>query len=310
MFTRVVGVRGDTTTGLREIRSEKMVHWLDRAEAPVLRGQARKIRNKFLKIARAVSHGNKPSDSLPIFWHVGVPNFGDDINPWFFNLICGSKVKLTTDQSQPHFLGVGSLLDRVSDRSVVLGSGMLDPIVKRHGRTGAHFASIRGELTAEEMRCGDDVLRGDPLVLSNLVFDIPKTRKYRLGIIPHVRSYDDYAKRINGRIKLIDPSRHPLAVIKDIASCDMIASQSLHGLIVADAFDIPNIWLEPSAGMEGGQFKFRDYFTTLDRDKEAMQLQDVMFMDPDQLPYEVAKYRYDKRRYLQTLCKTLRKGLN
>jgi hypothetical protein len=51
----------------------------------------------------------------------------------------------------------------------------------------------------------------------------------------------------------------PLESLRMIAGCEFIASSSLHGLIAADALGIPNWRLSFSAGITGGDYKFRDY---------------------------------------------------
>lgn len=59
------------------------------------------------------------------------------------------------------------------------------------------------------------------------------------------------------------------SVIEQIASCDYIASSSLHGLIVAEAYGIPNLWLEISGKLLGGHFKFHDFFLSLGKDRKS-----------------------------------------
>ncbi|MFM8827140.1 MAG: hypothetical protein ACKOFT_08690, partial [Actinomycetota bacterium] len=48
---------------------------------------------------------------LPLWWHVGRPNFGDDINPGFFSRLSGLSTRLATDRGRPHVVGAGSILE-------------------------------------------------------------------------------------------------------------------------------------------------------------------------------------------------------
>lgn len=64
---------------------------------------------------------------------------------------------------------------------------------------------------------------------------------------------------------IIDLGNKPIDVVKEIASCETILSSSLHGLIVADSFHIPNkhILLYPyGERMLGDGFKFADYYSS------------------------------------------------
>ena len=65
---------------------------------------------------------------------------------------------------------------------------------------------------------------------------------------------------------IIDPvNSNPLKIAELIASCEFIISSSLHGLIAADALNVPNVWMKISNGIIGGNWKFNDYFFSIKR---------------------------------------------
>lgn len=94
-------------------------------------------------------------------------------------------------------------------------------------------------------------------------------KKYHIGIIPHFREKDspiisEMKKKYSDSV-IIDLGKKPIDVVKEIASCETILSSSLHGLIVADSFHIPNkhILLYPyGERMLGDGFKFADYYSS------------------------------------------------
>jgi hypothetical protein len=59
---------------------------------------------------------------------------------------------------------------------------------------------------------------------------------------------------------LLDPvAGDPEGLIALAASCQRIVSSSLHGLILADALGIPNMWDPYPPADPGDGFKYRDY---------------------------------------------------
>jgi hypothetical protein len=52
--------------------------------------------------------------------------------------------------------------------------------------------------------------------------------------------------------------------LENLAGCESVASSSLHGLIFAEALQVPNVWIELSDKVLGGGFKFRDWFSVVE----------------------------------------------
>ncbi len=236
---------------------------------------------------------------LPVWWHVGRPNFGDDINPSFFEKIHGRPVRFAADRSRPHVLGAGSILEHATPSSIVCGSGFLEP--PHAPVTPSQIVAVRGALTATACGADSSVLLGDPLVLID-AFVERTTPQHRFGFVPHIKSVARWRGFDTRGHRVIDPAWSPWRVVKDIASCELIFSQSLHGLIVADALGVPNVWVSPTDEMRGGSFKFDDYFSTLDRAKLAVPESADLFAAPEAYTAGLGKYRFCKQRYREALA--------
>ena len=78
----------------------------------------------------------------------------------------------------------------------------------------------------------------------------------------------------------IDPRGEAKDVIGQIAACELIVAESMHGAILADAFRVPWVAVSTSANING--FKWRDWAATVDVDPAAQQ-GDPADQQPDDL---------------------------
>lgn len=247
---------------------------------------------KYLRYAR----WRLSRDGLPMWWHVGRPNFGDDLTPDLFQRLTGQAVRFEPNRSAPHILGMGSILSKATAASIVCGSGLIEPAgtpirVRR-------AVAVRGELSLRALASPpDDVLMGDPAVLVSEFVAAPSQKTRRFGFVPHVRSIDRWtAWNVRGHT-LIDPAAPAWEVVDAIAACEVVLSQSLHGVIVADALGVPSVWVAPSKDMQGGRFKFDDYFTTIDAPKDPVPESSDIFLHPASYAASVGHYVFDKAAY-------------
>lgn len=135
-------------------------------------------------------------------------------------------------------------------------------------RNNLIVCALRGEKTREKLTSITgkkyDVLLADAGLLVDMLLDQPIDKKYAIGLIPHFSQQDEKlfkdAKK-NSDIHFIDIRKKPKEVAEEIASCNCIASSSLHGLIFADSLHVPALRLVGETELPGGEFKFEDYYS-------------------------------------------------
>jgi pyruvyltransferase len=69
--------------------------------------------------------------------------------------------------------------------------------------------------------------------------------------------------RLEPGIRIIDVENDIEKFIDEVCACKVILSSSLHGLICADAYRKPRLRLVLGNRLQGGDFKFMDYHSTL-----------------------------------------------
>ena len=213
-------------------------------------------------------------------------NWGDDLNYFFLGKLTRRPVvfyhnfKLAKWFHLKNYLCIGTLLDGElykNGKTIVWGSGCSG--AERMMTIPNRVLSVRGPLSRDylcrlNVECPE--FYGDPALLLPLFYHSEKTKRYRLGIIPHVIDQNHpviemIRKNHSEEILIIDLAHYKkwTDVIDQICSCEKILSSSLHGIIVSDAYGIPNHWIELSGMISGGHFKFLDYLASVDRRLET-----------------------------------------
>lgn len=214
----------------------------------------------------------------PVVYFDKVRNVGDLLNPYIVPKITGQETRRSKSNIFAHLRAIGSVLGSANWQSYIWGSGSIDGNPPRSRLDPQKIRAVRGVLTREMLYgCGypiESVPLGDPAVLLPRYYSKERVATtFRVGVVPH---FSDMDILLNGNIVVpkdcfvIDVAQDPETFIDSLLKCDFIVSSSLHGLILADAYGIPNVWASFSDRLLGGEFKFMDYYTTTDSPKQVV----------------------------------------
>lgn len=207
-------------------------------------------------------------NSVKAFWWTLQPNFGDVITPWLIKKMTGLNAILS-DRKSPHIFAVGSIASYVTSHSLVWGSGSFGTEGKTQLNPNAKYLAVRGPLTRNKLRInGIDCpeVYGDPgLLLPDFYWPL-LGKVYEVGVV--LRHSESKLFKLFSEIEGVKVislrSENIEGIVDDMLSCKRILSSSLHGLIVSDAYGIPNAWLE-TGSPHGLDFKYYDYFLSVNK---------------------------------------------
>ena len=207
------------------------------------------------------------------FTYKDAENYGDLLSKYIVEKVSGKPVKFVHPKKQPwykidkkNYLAIGSIIHHANKQSIVWGSGIID-----HDQTiaKADFRAVRGPRTREFLiqqghECPE--VYGDPAILLPEFFNPQIEKKYCIGVIPHYHDYAEVREYYKNEpdINVIDLMTMDVEdVTLEILRCEEIISSSLHGLIVAHAYEIPAVWVEFSKKLFGNGIKFKDYMESV-----------------------------------------------
>lgn len=207
-------------------------------------------------------------------------NWGDDLNLYLLPLLthkhiyAANKSLIHNKFALKNYSCIGSIIGFYENRKTeIWGSGVAcNDIVLNRKPKKVH--SVRGKYTRDFLlsngiECPE--IYGDPVLLISRYYKAVPFANFKLGIIPH---YNDLNNEIikdfvsqNKDVLLINLTNYEnwSDICDQIVSCDCIISSSLHGIIASDSYGIPNVWVKFSDKVYGGNFKFLDYFSSVNR---------------------------------------------
>lgn len=228
-----------------------------------------------------IDYGNRKIQGLiPVIYWDTEPNFGDLVGPYLISKITGKAVLNIKDLPFSGFMTVGSILHMINrDNMVVWGSGLIekptDNIIENLKKYRPKILSVRGHNTAMCLsNAGIDVSNkeayGDPALILPLFYEPKIQDNKKIRICPHFSHKQYFLENIvsHDKIGIIDVQKDMETVVDAICSSQVCISTSLHGLIVAQAYNIPWVWLEiTDNNLRGDEFKFQDFFSTIETSK-------------------------------------------
>lgn len=205
-------------------------------------------------------------------------NWGDDLNYYLLKIISGKQIifknqSFLLSRKTLNYACIGSIIEWLRDsNTIVWGSGAIKGGTTPLKIKPKKVLAVRGPLTRDYLQkngveCPE--IYGDPALLLPRFYKPKVHKKKCIGIIPHVCDQQNHFlldfKDKNPDVIIIDLKNYGCwtDVIDQICQCEFIISSSLHGLIVSDAYGIPNVWVEFSDKIIGNGFKFQDYFASV-----------------------------------------------
>ena len=210
---------------------------------------------------------------IKLYWSTslqnGRKNFGDWLSPLLVEALSGCRV-VHARPNQCDLMGLGSILAKAKNhfwnRKIdIWGSGLIEDIGTFRSPHLIH--ALRGRKTAAAISNKTVKILGDPGLLCPILCpdNVGTKKEFLVGFIPH---YVDQGHPVLEKLctrypcfTTIDVFESVLTFMQRVASCEIVVSSSLHGLITADAFGVPSIWMKLTENVWGNDFKFHDYLS-------------------------------------------------
>lgn len=229
------------------------------------------------------------------YWN-RVVNLGDVLSPiivdWMLQKRNIDKNKQIAKTK--HLIAVGSIMDNGSYDCTVWGSGVasfggIEMISIQSKYRKYDIRSVRGPITKQIMealnyKCPS--VYGDPAVLLPLIYKPIVKKKYSTSIIQHFREAVELPEEYHEICIQTDDYKF---FIEEILASEKVISSSLHGIILAESYGIPAVFL--NKGVDGELIKYYDWYYSTNRRSVmvANSIEEAIGMQPMSLPENIGE---------------------
>lgn len=208
-------------------------------------------------------------------------NFGDILTPYILSkYMYDVKFVRWNMIEDADVISVGSIARLAKKGISVLGSGILSRYENLD--PAANWVWVRGPITRTRLiECGGECneIYGDPALLLPRIYNPTVEKTHKVGIIPHHIDYEIVKSKYPTHKVINLKTDNVEDVIKDILSCEKIISSSLHGMIVANAYNIPAAWIIISK-LVGDNTKFYDYAMSANAEIKLSSIDNPYYINP------------------------------
>ncbi|MFD6888257.1 polysaccharide pyruvyl transferase family protein [Streptomyces sp. NPDC059957] len=207
-------------------------------------------------------------ESVPAFWcrAPSQGNVGDRLTPWLIRQISGAPARWVAPHApgRKHFV-TGSVVALAGPGSVVWGAGVME--AGEYIDPRAELLAVRGPLTREAaLRSGAPChpVYGDPaLLVPRYLPRRPCTTGGRLSVVPHFADKAQARRGVPEGWQTIDVQQSVEDFVEQLMGASLVASSSLHGIVLSHAYGIPAVWIRYRDLPSGDGSKFHDYFLSV-----------------------------------------------
>ncbi|MCU7556108.1 polysaccharide pyruvyl transferase family protein [Alteromonas sp. ASW11-19] len=201
------------------------------------------------------------------------PNVGDHVAFDIVSRVLAQHGKEIGDKlcASNKLVSVGSVLHFANTGDTIWGTGVNKKVDdSKHRFSALDVRAVRGPKTQAYLQArGIEVpdVFGDPAILlpffypSQLLINDEPRKPYI--VINHMN--DDMAQYRDHQAQLVTPMQYPGSFIAAIVNSEFVISSSLHGVIIAEAYGVPAVFLDSNSGES--MFKYEDYFAGTHRNR-------------------------------------------
>lgn len=227
-------------------------------------------------------------------WWQGETNLGDSLSPVIFSWMLDRHH--LSDKSdclrKVHLLSTGSLIGAARFDAVIWGSGIMNAfnlcnLIKHRKYVKYDIRAVRGPISRDFLLQAGYIcpeIYGDPAIIMPLIYKPKSLEKiYDVTVIKHhlSKDTDKNCKDIN---YLDIRTTNYKEFIDTILKSELIISSSLHGIILAETYGVPAVFL--NTGVNDQFIKYMDWYYSTGRTnvKMAKSISEAKEIKPMEIP--------------------------